>query len=99
MVFRAVDQARASPFPPERGRLGRRRKSSASSVFFATLQQLRHPRADPLQKPVVPNLPTGDGLIVSIPRRLSNARQQSLHERIDERKQSLLPELYRADFA
>src|SRR5580700_8177788 len=96
MVLRAVDQARDSLFPPERGRFGRRRKSSASSVFFDTLQQLRHrgmriarhPRADTLQKSVVPNLPTGDGLIVSLPWRLGNAGQQCLDKRIDEREQS-----------
>ena len=59
----------------------------------------RHPRADTLQKSVVPDLPARNGLIVSIPRRLSNAGQQCLHKRIDEGEQSLLPELDPADFA
>jgi hypothetical protein len=84
-VRKAVDQARASLFPPESGRFGRIRKSRswsrAPSVFFATLQQLRHrglriaghPGADTLQESVVPNLPTCDGLYIGVVRRFRDA--------------------------
>jgi hypothetical protein len=105
MVLKAVDQARASPFPLECGWFGRIRKalsrSRAPSVFFATFQQLRHrglritchSSADAFQKAVVPGFPSSDGLIVGVPRRFRNAGEQCLHKRIDEPEKGLLPEL------
>ena len=58
----------------------------------------RNPGADALQKTVVSKLPARDGLIVSIHGGSAMQVQQCLHERIDERKQSLLPELYPRGF-
>ena len=78
-----------------------------SSVFFATLQQLRHrglrvtghPCADALQKAVVADLPASDGLIIGVPGRFRDTGQQRLYERIDECKKSLLGELDAPDLA
>src|SRR4051794_39390587 len=97
-VFKAVDQARASLFPPAWGRFGRTRNSSPLSVLFAMLQQLRHgglritghPCADAFQKAIVPNPPARYGMIVGVPRRFRDAGQQRLYQRIDESEQRLL---------
>jgi hypothetical protein len=79
-VLSAVDQARASPFPPFGARFGRS-LNPLSSVLFDTLDKLSHGRfrvagkssADALEEPVIPESSSRNGLFVSFTWRFGKA--------------------------